>query len=220
MCYLQKNSCKESQCNECYTWVHAKCDGITKEEYRHFENIHSLIFQCPQCRLLTFTDSFFLSDTESPELSNSFSVLSESDSSLTGLTGVGEAPSSLTINNSDQTANKIRIMTVNCRNLISDRKKVNIQDLIETHKPNIILGSESHLDSCIASSEIFPVTYATPYRKDRKLGEGGVFTAVDNNYITTEVVSNCNCEIVGTKINIQESQPLYLGSYYRQPSSM
>jgi hypothetical protein len=50
-------------------------------------------------------------------------------------------------------------------------------------------------------SEIFPDTYAIPYRKDRKLGEGGVFTAVDNNYITTEVVSNCNCEIVGTKIN-------------------
>jgi hypothetical protein len=49
----------------------------------------------------------------------------------------------------------------------------------------MVLGSESHLDSCIASSEIFPDTYATPYRKDRKLGEGGVFTAVDNNYITT-----------------------------------
>ena len=119
----------------------------------------------------------------------------------------------------DQTANKICITTVNCRSLISDRKKVDLQDLIETHKPNIILGSESHLDSCIASCEIFPDTYATPYRKDRKLGEGGIFTAVDNNYITTEVVSNCNCEIVWTKINIQGSQPLYLGSYYRQPSS-
>jgi hypothetical protein len=64
----------------------------------------------------------------------------------------------------------------------------------------VILSSESHhLDSCIASSKFFPYTYATPYREDRKLGEGGVFTAVDNNYITTEVVSNGNCEIVWTK---------------------
>jgi hypothetical protein len=40
------------QCDECDTWpwVHAKCDGITKEEYRRFENIHSLIRSC----MLTF----------------------------------------------------------------------------------------------------------------------------------------------------------------------
>jgi hypothetical protein len=60
------------------------------------------------------------------------------------------------------------------------KKRIDLHNLIETHKPNIIIGTESHLDSTIASSEIFPDNFQNPYRKDRKLGEGR-----DNNYITT-----------------------------------
>jgi len=65
---------------------------------------------------------------------------------------------------------KIRTLTVNCRSLMSDKKRIDLHNLIETHKPNIIIGTESHLDSTIASSEIFPDNFQNPYRKDRKLG--------------------------------------------------
>ena len=71
---------------------------------------------------------------------------------------------------------------------MSDKKRIDLHNLIETHKPNIIIGTESHLDSTIASSEIFPDNFQNPYRKDMKLGEGGVFIAVDNNYIMTETI--------------------------------
>jgi hypothetical protein len=59
-----------------------------------------------------------------------------------------------------------------------------------THKPNIILGTESHLENTIASNEVFPDQFKNPYRKDRKLGEGGVFLAVDCTYITSEIAPN------------------------------
>ncbi|KAL3881005.1 hypothetical protein ACJMK2_033206 [Sinanodonta woodiana] len=105
------------QCDECNAWVHAKCDSISNEEYKRFENIHSLVFQCPKCRLLTFTDSFFLSSEDSLNMNNTFSPLSE--------TSDGELPLDEVENMSTVRgkANNIRIMTVNCRSLISDKKE-------------------------------------------------------------------------------------------------
>jgi hypothetical protein len=58
-----------------------------------------------------------------------------------------------------------------------------------------------------------------PYRKDRKLGEGGVFLAVDCTYITSEITPSTNCETVWCKVSMQGSQPLYIGTFYRQPNS-
>ena len=97
---------------------------------------------------------------------------------------------------------------------MSDKKRIDLHNLIETHKPNIIIGTESHLDSTIASSEIFPDNFQNPYRKDRKLGEGG-----DNNYITTETITKEDFEINWCKINIAGNQPLHIGAFYRQPNS-
>jgi hypothetical protein len=48
------------------------------------------------------------------------------------------------------------------------------------------------------------------YRKDRKLGEGR-----DNNYITTETITEENCEIKWCKINIAGNQPLHIGAFNR-----
>ena len=84
-------------------------------------------------------------------------------------------------------------MSVKCWSLISDNKKIAMQDLIETHNPEIILGCELHLDPQINSSEVFPSNYGNPYRKDRKLGKGGVFIAIRNDLITTEIKTNSDC---------------------------
>ena len=102
--------------------------------------------------------------------------------------------------------NTIRIMSVNCQSLISDNKKIAMQDPIETHNPEIILGCELHLDPQINSSEVFPSNYGNPYNKDRKLGEGGEFIAIRNDLITTEIKTNVDCKIVWTKLTIQGSK--------------
>jgi hypothetical protein len=63
----------------------------------------------------------------------------------------------------------------------------------------------SSMDNTIASNEVFPDQFKNPYRKDRKLGEGVVFPAVDSTYITSEITPSTNCETVWCKVNIQGS---------------
>lgn len=94
-----------------------------------------------------------------------------------------------------------------------------MQNFIETHNPEIILGCESILDPQINSSDVFPSNHGNPYRKDRKFGEGVVFIVIRNDLITTEIKTDADCEIVWTKLTIQGSKSIYIGSYYRKPSS-
>jgi hypothetical protein len=203
------------QCDQCETWVHTKCDGLSKEDYNRFQNIHSLVFECPKCRLLTFTDSFFMDNSMTLSTNNSFEALSEDEDITTDNHTIQQGQTTTNSHYKKQ----LRMMIVNCRSLNSDKKKVDLHELIETHKPNIILGTESHLDNTIASNEVFPYQFKNTYRKDRKLGEGGVFLAVDCTYITSEITPSTNCETVWCKVSIQGSQPLYIGTFYRQPNS-
>ena len=56
-------------------------------------------------------------------------------------------------------------MTVNCRSLMSDKKRIDLHNLIETHKPNIIIGTEPHLDSMIVAVRSFQTTFKTHIKK-------------------------------------------------------
>ncbi|XP_072039179.1 uncharacterized protein [Amphiura filiformis] len=106
-------------------------------------------------------------------------------------------------------------MIVNCRSLKSERKQHDLLDLIESHKPDVICGQESHIDSSFADGEIFPAEYNMS-RKDRDIHGGGVFVAVSNRLIsTTEYSLNSKCEVMWCKICIAGNKPLYVGSYYR-----
>ena len=54
--------------------------------------------------------------------------------------------------------------------------------MIESTKPDIVIGCESWLDNSISSTEVFPSDYKA-YRKDRRDGShGGVFTLVQTNF--------------------------------------
>ena len=48
--------------------------------------------------------------------------------------------------------------------------------MVDEHKPDIIIGCETHLDETYTSSEVFPQSYSI-IRKDRCCGGGGVFLA-------------------------------------------
>ena len=92
---------------------------------------------------------------------------------------------------------------------------------IETYKPDVILGCESHLDRSINSSEIFPPVYLSPppNRNDRDYGlTGKVLIAVHSNIISMERLSPADCEIVWTKLSHSNGEILF-GSFYRQPGS-
>jgi len=69
-------------------------------------------------------------------------------------------------------------------------------NLINTHSPDIIFGSESWLKDVIYSSELFPIDY-TVYCKDRPDGYGGVFVACRESYASYRLdLTDCSCELV------------------------
>ena len=51
---------------------------------------------------------------------------------------------------------KLKIMTINCCSLRSLDKKQQFQELITEHNPDIICGSESHLNADYYTVEVFP----------------------------------------------------------------
>lgn len=113
-----------------------------------------------------------------------------------------------------QKRRKLKIISLNCNGIKSPTKS-EFLTLIDLHKPDIVLGCESKLDSTIPSYSVLPSTYDI-FRKDRSLHGGGVFIGVRNDIITTEEVrlDVHNCEIVTVVTvkfaKIMSSPPLQL----------
>ena len=106
--------------------------------------------------------------------------------------------------------------SVNCQSIRN--KKAELHTIIDSAKPDIILGNESWLTPDIKNSEIFPESFDA-VRKDRASdAHGGVFIAFKCDLLCTETPElDTNCEIVWCKMNIIGCRTLYLGSFYRPP---
>lgn len=82
-----------------------------------------------------------------------------------------------------------------------------------------MIGTESWLDSDVASSEVFPPDYVV-YRKDRNSRGGGVFllTHISLNSIPLNI-DGLSCESVWCRVPTINGKFLTVGSFYRPPSS-
>ena len=108
---------------------------------------------------------------------------------------------------------------MNCQSI--KNKKAELHTIIDSAKPDIILGNESWLTPEIKNSEIFPDSFDA-VRKDRASdAHGGVFIAFKRDLLCTETPElDTNCEIVWCKLNIIGCRTLYLGSFYRPPDKI
>jgi hypothetical protein len=78
----------------------------------------------------------------------------------------------------------LRVVIINCQSVRN--KKQELENLVESSNPDIIIGNESWLNKDIQSSEVFPEGYNC-YRKDRKDDtHGGVFVQVSDKHLSTE----------------------------------
>ena len=104
---------------------------------------------------------------------------------------------------------------------VNKKKKAELHTIIDSAKPDIILGNESWLTPDIKNSEIFPESFDA-VRKDRASdAHGGVFIAFKRDLLCTETPElDTNCEIVWCKMNIIGCRTLYLGSFYRPPDKI
>ena len=105
-------------------------------------------------------------------------------------------------------------------NFCSIKNKVaDLAVCIGKYNPDIITGTETHLDSSVNSSELFPSNYSV-IRKDRNFdnSNGGVLIAMKDDLIGTYRTDlDTKCEIVWVAIKIQGSKDVTIGAFDRSP---
>ncbi len=145
------NNHRAVQCDDCDIYVDIKCDGMTSKEYDCFNKHRWLSWECWTFRVTNITDSFF---QEEIELSNSFSSLSDDYNVDKVISSSGNVVRSGTIHRNR--IQKLKIMTVNCRILRSREKQDSLLEFVTEHEPDIICGTESHIDNNYSTATVFP----------------------------------------------------------------
>ena len=111
----------------------------------------------------------------------------------------------------------IRVLIVNCHSIVEKRPQ--LENILESTQADIVLGTESWLNSQHLSTAIFPKGFKV-YRKDRvNRAGGGVFIMVSEKFISSEPeelkVDAHYCEMVRVHVQIPGATQLYIGSLYR-----
>ena len=106
----------------------------------------------------------------------------------------------------------IRVLIVNCHSIVEKRPQ--LENMLESTQADIVLGTESWLNSQHLSTAIFKV-----YRKDRvNRAGGGVFIMVSEKFISSEpeeLKVDAHCEMVWVHVQIPGATQLYIGSLHR-----
>jgi hypothetical protein len=186
----------------------------------------SIVWMCSECGLPNSVSNLPSIFDISPDLlSNSFSHLEDSlsDEEHIGQPVATSSPTGTRYPNrqtppTKHTNRKLKAIVINCDGLYS--KIPLLENVIDEQKPDIIIGTESHLKSHIFTAEITPPGFVT-YRKDRLIGrKGGVFIMVSDRLIASECnITVSEAELLWIEIHVQGCKPLIIGSFYRPPSS-
>ena len=224
-----KNTDKGISCDHCSRWIHTNCVGMSDAAYNILCNQTSFSWICCHCALPNFSSTFFLS-ASSLETSNSYDLLDSGSSCSSNSVELGEDPGEPTASSTPQKdtpsletnksrgrnkPKKIKAMLINCNGLKGIEKHQKFEAELELHKPDIVFGCESKIDSSIPTYNIFPEDYSV-LRNDRNAAGGGVFIATKNDIVTverTEFISDC--EITWISVEFARCGTLYLASFYR-----
>ena len=96
-------------------------------------------------------------------------------------------------------------------------KTAELANVVGYVDPSILLLSETKLNDRVSSSKFLPENY-TGFRRDRAPA-GGVLVAIKDTLVAREVeLIDVSIEIIWVKILLKNLHPLYVGSFYHQPS--
>ena len=127
-------------------------------------------------RLIRLTESTAQSTFNSFSSVNSYSILSEEHATPSK----SRSPSPTRATSSMTHKSNLKVLNINCQSIAN--KKAEFQAIIDEHKPDIVVGTESWLTKNHLSSEIFPKSLGyTSFRQDRVADTcgGGVFILVE-----------------------------------------
>ena len=203
-------------CDQCGQWFHGQCQSIDTKHYDSLANCSKEPWYCAVCGSPNSITAFDLhgvdwSDSPFPDLPNSCGT--PTDQNFRPF----HASTPTRANQQDKSKYRpLRIINVNFQSASS--KRAELPNLLDSMKPDVILGTETWLDPSIATAEIFPNSYNYKvYRRDRGGRGGGVLIAVRNNlesYIVPEL-ENDDCELIWVRLKLKGRRTLYLGAYYR-----
>ena len=239
-CVICEKAAKWNQravcCDKCDGWFHVSCMNMNTVVYDALAN-SSISWICCQCGMPNFSDSLFSkSDTQ---LSNQFSSLSITNESLADCSSLSDGPKSPPLATSSPRPpsgnrngirpnqrpkpsakpkrSNLKVLVVNFQGIRG--KIADLACCIDVNDPDVIIGTETHLNSTINSSELFPPNYQV-IRKDRDFGTsqnaGGVLIAAKNDLIVTHRLDlDSKCEVVWVSISIQGMKQIIIGAFYR-----
>ena len=230
-------------CDTCDIWYHKSCLGLCTEAFKHLEDHNELSYVCNKCDHMNYATGLYhsyelelsnyfepLSSIQSPNDSRRIHSLSDTQGSNTFAPRSHSSPkvhsprspasqrtTGDTTNPTLPKSNNFRTVVMNCNSVTG--KVAALANLINYTDPDVIMMCETKIDSSVATSEFIDTKlgYVT-YRKDRKMGGGGVLIAIKDTFPSTNVeIIDVNGEIVWAEITIKGKRKLYMASFYRPP---
>jgi hypothetical protein len=113
--------------------------------------------------------------------------------------------------------NNLRVIVVNCNS--ASGKKAELANLCDYLDPDVMILTETKIDSTVHYAEFLPEGYTGDIRKDRVMGGGGVMIAYRSSLIAVEVKTPSEeTETIWAKVTLQDGKSTLVGAYYRPPS--
>lgn len=207
-------------CDTCNIWYHIDCQGMPSHMYSCMDS-SNISWECVQCGMPNFSSSIF--DISSIETSNQYSQLSNSSVCSPGVPKATSSPVKTHYKHKNlKKPTIIKVLNINFQSI--KNKKPELDEILSSVTPDIILGTETWLNTETSSYEYFPSDDYTVYRKDRPPNEknqsyGGVLIAISKNLLSEEIITlQTNSESVWAEINMSNARKLIVGCYYRPPS--
>ena len=111
--------------------------------------------------------------------------------------------------------NELCVVNINFQSIMN--KKADLQEFIYSHKPHIIVGTETWLSAGVNNNEVIPAEWNyNVYRKDRPDGYGGVMIAISKLIPSYEMTAlQTECELLWIQVVVGNGNKLFIGAYYR-----
>lgn len=230
-------------CDECDTWCHKSCLQMNTLDFDNLAESDTPWY-CPTCNSLnrsmvvydlpepvsdhsSVNASGIINSTRStatvgsdclPASSHTVEDISDTTLSSIGSPVIASSPKAQTVVKRNRNSCALRFL---CINFQSIRKKGKyISTLIESTRPDVIIGTETWLSSDVNSSEIFEENLGFDvHRSDRPNSpHGGVLLAVKRELNVADVRCSDSVELITGCIKTKSKKRIVIGSYYRPPS--
>ncbi|XP_072022921.1 uncharacterized protein [Amphiura filiformis] len=225
---------KGIQCEECEKWNHATCINMSSKTYNLLANT-STSWICDGCGHPNYSDSLINIDFDF-QTENPFSPL-DSDQSLNDVQPLATSSPKLNKGKNKRfdftrtpkekhanktkpekktRAKKLTILNINFQSI--KNKTIEFLSILHEQKPDIVIGTETWLNSSILDAELFPPEYAI-FRKDRPDGWGGVLIAVKGLSCHLLDDLNSDSECIWVRVECGPKKKVYVGAFYNPDTS-